>query len=262
VLGDSATDDDYDAVRSAITEQQSIQSAFRLAFSRYAQRFDSDSGSRASAENGVLSAQAPLVPRHAERGADTAVEISSELRTEINRYCVACHDEGGPEFSPNNESIGGAFNFRGDELPRALVVRMADQLAYGNMPQEPISLSREQRTELVSRLIAALWEDDDAREEAAAYYLGQVRALPAHQIDNVFDLISAETGSSSTSAGWGLLERAINSDEFTYTPNYAATTALHALEGCVDAGRAGGEELEACLEAAISIDRLTRDAIE
>ena len=264
VLGDSATDEDHSAVRSVIANDRSLTKAMRLAFLRYAERFDGDRHAVAPAgatDDDGRSPPGPLVPQQATSAADGLVAIDAELRSDINRFCVACHDHDGPELDPTNASVGGAYNFRPDKLPRALMVRMADQIAFGNMPQAPITMSGQEREGLARRIIAALWDDQDARDEAASYYVGKLRSLPAHQIDTVFDLIASATGGLSTSAGWGLLERAIYSEDFTYTPNYAATTALQALEGCVEAGHVD-DELEACLERGTSLDLLTREGVE
>ena len=175
---------------------------------------------------------------------------------------------------------------------------MADHVAFGKMPKQPIEMTDPQREAMVGALIDALWTDPAARAEAADYYLRQDRGLPVEPIDSAFRLIARgaagpsdgaatdEAGSSSglrkagmeptapASEGeddgksWGLLERSLLIDQASFTPSFAAATALEALRVCrarpaKGEGRhlGGAGKIQQCLEQAMSPDLLIRGRV-
>ncbi|HEX8107023.1 MAG TPA: hypothetical protein VF516_04805, partial [Kofleriaceae bacterium] len=135
-----------------------------------------------------------------------------------------------------------------DELPRRLLVSMADHVAFGMMPKNQ-PLDPPVRDAIVDLLIDTLWTAPSERSEARRYYLGRARGLPAHQVDNELHEIDRIAGASSD-VTWGALERGIWSDQSTVTPGFLALSGLEALRACSHAVQARGGSLESCLSQA------------
>jgi hypothetical protein len=182
------------------------------------------------------------------------VAVGAALRAQLDRHCVDCHDEA--PYTDDADAGVLPFDFRGGELARPLVVKMADQVAYGMMPKDQV-LDPAARAEIVGALIDALWTDPAAREEARRYYLGRSRGLPAHQIDNALHAIDHLARAPSEIA-WGALERGIWSDQSTITPGFLAITGLQAARACAEAVKTRSVTLEDCLEQAASLGVLSR----
>lgn len=181
-----------------------------------------------------------------------------QARERLDKYCTVCHDE--TPYAGLVASAGHASDLRGDTLPRELVVRMADQIAFGKMPKAPMNMPPAERDALIGELIGALWPAGPAREEAARYYQSQTRGLPVEPIDNALRLIRRAAGGESE-ADWGLLERSLWTDQASYTPGFAAVTALEALRVCKESRRGGTAALERCLEHSLSTPALVRGKV-
>lgn len=250
VLGDDATPQDYAAVQTVIETKHAARPAMKVALKRYVDLWKHRHPDTTATEG--LSKVASVAPAKAPKG---EVAIGPALHAQLKHFCLGCHD--GPKFINSSVSFGRPFDFHGKYLPRELVVRMTDHTAYGMMPRAPTTMNPAQRRHIVDLMIASLWKSKKARREAARYYLGQMRGLPAQQIDNALGVIAAVSG-GKTETGWGLLERSIYMDQASYTPGYAATTALQALYACKSAGRSEGQELARCLKQATSVRLLSR----
>jgi hypothetical protein len=180
-------------------------------------------------------------------------------------------------FVNSSVSVGRPFDLTGATLPRELVVRMTDHVAYGKMPRQPVEMTQLERDALVASLIDHLWADPAARAEATEYYQRQDRGLPVEPIDSAFHMVDRSSGDTlpaENPAGgdadrdtavqtpsWGLLERGLWIDQASFTPGFAAAIGLEALRVCrTGDGRhrvdAGGTER--CLEKATDPQPLIR----
>jgi hypothetical protein len=169
-------------------------------------------------------------------------------------------------FVDSSVSVGKPFDLTGAALPRELVVRMTDHVAYGKMPRLPVEMTQVERHAMVGSLIDHLWADPAARAEATEYYQRQDRGLPVEPIDSAFRMVDRSSGDTLPAAdsgadrdtavqspSWGLLERGLWIDQASFTPGFAAAIGLEALRVCrtgdgrhrVDAG-----QTERCLEKA------------
>lgn len=246
VLGDRADDDDITAVETAIATAGTFKQPMKVALERFAAKWSDDTAVPARA-GGSATAAAP--------GPTGGVMINPALRAQLDKHCIDCHDEA--RFSNVADTDDLPFDFRSAELPRALLIRMADQVAFGMMPKSG-PLDATAREQLVGLLIDSLWSDGAARAEADRYYLGRARGLPAHQVDNALYAIDQVAGAQPGLA-WGALERGIWADQSTVTPDYIAVTALEAVRACARARDAGGTvSLEDCLARAMAPSALTR----
>jgi len=242
VLGDRATSEDIDAIAAAVAKPGTFKGAMKVALERYAVRWKTAGSTPASA-----------VAMTAKQSGDS-VTVAPPLRTQLDDHCVDCHD--GPAFDANADHQDKPVDLRGATLPRALVVRMADQVSYHMMPKDEL-LPPALREDLVRMLVGSLWSEPAARSEALRYYLGRARALPAHQLDNALYAVDRAAGSPSD-VPWGALERAIEPEQATLTPGFLAVTALEALRACTRASGGKPETVSACLERATSLDTLSR----
>lgn len=244
-LGGRATDDDIAAIETAVNETRRFKPAMRVALQRYAARWREDARAVRPAKPEVVQA----LP-----GPTGGVAVSPALRAKLDQHCGECHDE--VPYSDNPEGDTVPFDFTGGELPRPLVVNMADHVAFGMMPKDR-PLDPAAREQVVGLLIDSLWADPAARAEARRYYLGGARGLPAQQFDNALYMIDRAAG-ARPDIGWGALERGVWSDQSTITPGFLALTGLEALRACMRATDAGGGTLEACVAKATSLDLLSR----
>jgi hypothetical protein len=262
VLGDRASAEDRDVVRKAFAAKHSFKEAMRVALGRYAWHWmQTTPVATTAAATAATPAKAPEPPAAApagaagDRPAGERVSINGSLREHIDEHCVDCHDE--VEFIDSSKTYGLRFDFRGDQLPRELVVRMVDHLAYRKMPKDTDAMDDATRARMVELFISALWQDPDARREARTYYLDGMRPLPAHHIDVAMIALDNNAGKES-GVEWGMLERALYPDQAIMTPGYIAVTALEALEACAGAGQDSSRELVLCLERTLTVSRLSR----
>lgn len=251
VLGEHANADDIAAIEAEIIENQSFKGAMRVALRLYAEHWEKD---RSPAPPDTL-------PGGAREDADT-VKISGSLRSALDNHCLDCHNDDQIQYVNANESFGLAFDFQSNELPRPLIVRMTDHVAYGKMPKDNPEFSERERVALVELLIASLWSDEDKRATARQYYVDRFQALPAHNIDNALDNVVFRAGAERPRHDWGLYERIIYPDQTFVTPGYAATVALEAMSACRASGQREPALLRTCLRRALNIDMLTRWPLE
>ena len=234
VLGDRATGDDVHAIEATVAQAGTFKAAMKVALERYAQHWRDDARAPAPAVAAVVDAQP---------GPGGGMKVSRALRVQLDGHCLDCHDEA--PYSADPDAADLPFSFKPDELPRRLLVSMADHVAFGMMPKnEP--LDPPVRDAIVDLLIDALWTAPSERSEARRYYLGRARGLPAHQVDNELHAIDRIAGASSNIA-WGALERGIWSDQSTVTPGFVALSGLEALRACAHAVQTRGGSLESCL---------------
>ncbi|HWU90163.1 MAG TPA: hypothetical protein VN253_23025 [Kofleriaceae bacterium] len=247
VLGDRATDDDVQAIETAVEQTRTFKASMKVALGRYAARWREETRAAPAPAAAVAAADPGPGPR-------SGVAVGPALRAKLDQHCVDCHDKA--PYSDTADSADLPVDFRGGELPRPLLVSMTDQVAFGMMPKDH-PFDPPVREEFASLLIDTLWTDPVARTEARRYYLGRARGMPAHQIDNALYTIDS-LASAPSEIAWGALERGIWSDQATITPGFLATTGLEAVRACARAVQAGGGTLEDCLLRAVSLSALSR----
>lgn len=249
VLGDRATAEDLRAIEAAVEQRRTFKGSMKAALERYAARWREGAHDVARAP---AAGPAPVAPGSgAPPETKAGVAVSAALRAKLDQHCVDCHDEAPYNDSADSDDV--PFDLRGGELPRPLVVSMADRVAYGMMPKGQ-AFDPAAREELVGLLIDALWTDPAARAEASRYYLGRGRGLPAHQIDNTLYAIDRLAHAPGDIA-WGALERGIWTDQSTITPGFLAISGLEAVRACA---KARGASLESCVLQATSLNVLSR----
>ncbi|MBA3395936.1 MAG: hypothetical protein H0T89_25115 [Deltaproteobacteria bacterium] len=246
VLGERATADDLRAIEAAVEHTGTFKPPMKIALERYAEHHRQEAR--------AAKTEAPAKAAPARKGAKGSVVVSSALRTKLDALCTDCHDE--VPYTDNPDADDQPYDLRGGELPRALVVQMTDQVAFGMMPKDQ-TLAARAREDLVRLLIGTLWTDPAARTEAERYYLGRSRGLPAHQLDNAIHAIDRLAGARSD-IKWGAIERAIWSDQATITPGFLAVTGLEALRACARSAEGEGAQLDACLLRATAVHALSR----
>lgn len=246
VLGERATADDVRAIEAAVEHTGTFKPPMKIALERYAEHHRREALAAAAA--------APAKAAPARKGAKGSVVVSAALRAKLDALCTDCHDEA--VYTDDPDDADRPYDLRGAELPRALVVRMTDQVAFSMMPKDQ-TLTPHAREELVRLLIGALWTDPVARAEAERHYVGRSRGLPAHQLDNAIHAIDQLAGARSD-IKWGAIERALWSDQTTITPGYLAITGLEALRACARSAEGRGAELDACLLRATAVHALSR----
>jgi hypothetical protein len=246
VLGDRATGDDIHAIEAAVSGTRTFKASMKVALERYAARWRDDA--RASPP-------APVAPvTGAQPASPGKVAVGPVLRSQLDQHCVDCHDEAPYTDNPDGDNL--PYDLKGNELPRPLVVRMTDHVAFGMMPKNQ-PLDPRMREDVVETLIDTLWTDPAARTEAEHYYLGRAHGLPAQQIDNALYAID-HSARANPNITWGALERGIWSDQSTITPSFLAISGLEALSACAQATRVRGVQLVDCLRDAVSLKVLSR----
>jgi hypothetical protein len=245
-LGDRATGDDIHAIETAVEQNPTFKASMKVALQRYAARWRDDARAPDAMREPPLAWTWP--------GPQGGVAVSPALRSKLDEHCSECHDEVAFSDGPDRDNV--PFDFTGGELPRQLLVSMAEHVAFGMMPKDQ-PLDPREREEVVGLLIDTLWSAPSAQREARRYYLGGARGLPAHQIDNALHLIDHAAGVRSDAA-WGALERGVWSDQSTITPGFVALTGLEAVRACLRANEAHGTKLEDCLVQATSLHLWSR----
>jgi hypothetical protein len=247
VLGDRATTADIHAIETAVDKTRSFKASMKVALQRYAESWRIEQRSTALAPS--PQATAP----DAQPGPKGGMAVSPGLRAALDQHCVECHDE--TPYDDNADTADLPFDFTGTELPRPLLVRMAEQVGFGVMPKTT-TLEPRVREEVVGLLIDTLWTDPVARMEARRYYLGRERGIPAQQIDNALYTIDQVAGAPSEIT-WGALERGIWADQSTVTPGFLAITGLEAVRACTAASKKRDTTLEQCLLPSTSLKILS-----
>jgi hypothetical protein len=263
VLGDRATNDDIQAIETAVAHDHTFKASMKVALERYAERWRADARAwvpatppanapRPVPTDGV--SVAAVLRSMVAPGPMGGVKVPAALRSRLDQHCIDCHDE--TAYTDSTDSSDLPFNFTTDELPRSLLVSMTTHVAFGMMPKNQI-LDPRTREDFVNLLIDTLWSDPAARTEAQSYYLGRARGLPAHQIDNALSTID-HVARAPSGITWGALERGIWSDQSTITPGFLTITGLEAVRACTRTTEARGMTLEACVAEAASLNVLSR----
>lgn len=252
VLGEHALPEDIQAIRKEVQDNQNFRGAMRVALQRYAKRW------RETRESDRKPVSVPA--KGASKG--NSVTIAGDLRAVIDQYCGDCHESEERKYVDSSQSFGQAFDFQGQQLPRSLVIRMADHVAFGKMPKDADDFAESDRRRVVELLTAALWPAGKKRAAAREYYLGQMHALPAHNIDNAMDMTVFRAGGAQPRSDWGLFERSVYADHSFVTPGYAALVSLEALSACRAAGNRDEARLRTCLRRALDIDTMIRWPLE
>lgn len=276
VLGPDAPAADHEAVRADLQRRHSFRNAMRVALRLYVARWKDPVPEPLTlpVEAAPARRAAPYERARAPRP-PAAVAIAAPLRAQLDEFCTDCHNS--VPFVDSSTTVGLPFDLTSDSLARDLVVRMTDHVAFGKMPKQPVEMTAPQREAMVGALFDSLWIDPAARTEAADYYLRQDRGLPVEPIDSAFRLIARGAGlepaapaadGEDDGKSWGLLERSLLIDQASFTPSFAAATALEALRVCRalpttgEGGHLrGAGTIQRCLEQAMSADLLIRGRI-
>lgn len=246
VLGDRATNDDVHAIETAVEQTHSFKASMKVALERYAERWREVPGAPPATQGGAIT--------DARSGPQGGVLVNPALRTKLDQHCADCHDT--TPYSDQTDSDDVPFNFAGSELPRTLLVSMADHVAYGMMPKNQ-PLDPRTREEIVGLLVDTLWVEPSARLEARRYYLGKARGVPAHQLDSAIYTID-HVARAPSEITWGAIERGLWSDQSTVTPGFLAITGLEAARACAHAVEAHSGSLEDCVRQATALRVLSR----
>jgi hypothetical protein len=213
VWNGDATPDDRRALLQAFEREGTLRALMREALLRFARR----------------APQAAAAP------------AAASLRALVGAHCQTCH-EGGPRAFPKE----GAWS-------RELLQKMLRLVAFGDMPKAPEEIGEAERRGLVRALVAALWDDDAARREAARYFEGGMRGLRAHRGSAILGLIERRApGRDGDAASWTFSD-ADRHDAVEARPSFMATFALAALRTCKAAGHTG-RALDACLARALDVE--------
>jgi hypothetical protein len=164
------------------------------------------------------------------------IPVSPQLRSLLDRYCVTCHDE-------------GERDLRISQIPRSLMEKMLNQVAWGSMPKNASGMPLSRRHALVRELTARLYSDPVVHAQADSYFLTWGRAPPVYPVSTVMNVIHSQAGATPDHGGWNLAETMARPNVMQYSPGFAAIVAIEALRACKAAGKSG-DELDRCLAQA------------
>ncbi len=114
-------------------------------------------------------------------------------------------------------------------------------------------MSAAERQAMVESLIAARWEDEASRREAARYFDGGMRGLRAHRGSAILGLVESRAHGHDEEASSWTFSDADRHDAVEARPSFVTTFALAALQTCKAAGWKG-RALDACLARALDVD--------
>ncbi|MEO8699697.1 MAG: hypothetical protein ABI867_06620 [Kofleriaceae bacterium] len=178
----------------------------------------------------------------AARPAPSTITLTSAVAKRISDACSTCHD-----------AEPGRLDLSVTTLPRASVVAMLDNVAFGRMPKDdPIPVA--ERAVLLEGLIDLVWTGTD-NVAARSYYIGRMASLPAFRPEVVFDIIEQRAHARSP-AHWRMMENAVRSNIQQVTTGLATLSGLAAIEAC----RARWKEraqIDACIADTVRLDALT-----
>lgn len=182
-------------------------------------------------------AAAPLAP--AEPGREIA--MAPALTRQLDAHCLDCHGAGSEQV-----------DLSGPALPRATVIALLSEVAFGRMPKNA-PLSPAERRSFLEAFIPAAWSGADAAA-ARSYFADRMVALPAYRPEVVFDLVHAGSDAKSR---WRMLEAFVRSDLQQVTPGLISISGVAAIEGC--RARHQGKpqaEIDRCIANAIRLANL------
>jgi hypothetical protein len=233
VFGDHASSEDFAALQSAFARRGTFKNLMRKALARYASEWREPPAAPPASDGAAAATTAS--GKAWDQAADAAIVLAPRLRAAVDEQCAYCHEP-----------------FEAKALPRSLVVRMLDQVAWGRMPKGKDLLPASRYT-MVTSFIDTLWRDREERRIALEHFLARGTAVPVHApafarniVDSLAGGAAAEKGTDPT---WTLMEEGLGSDELTFTPGFAAFVGMEALERCKKAGHQAAA-LESCVERA------------
>jgi len=260
VLGPSAPKASHQAVLDAFKKDGKFRSTFGTALRLYAKRF----AAQKAANDGATAKDTSSPQEATTASAATAPKEFSPtpaFHEMMETYCLDCHDDSEIPFNSVAASYGQSVYLGGKTLGRTLGVRMLDQVAYGNMPRE-MEMDHPLREKFVTALIDQMWPAGSSREGAYEYYLGQMRALPGHQIDvalqSTRDATEPAEEPQEDLIQWGVLERSVYSDQNILAPGYLTILALEGAKDCRDSAGEDEAAFTACLHKVLPLGKLAR----
>jgi hypothetical protein len=179
--------------------------------------------------------------RFARQAPEAPPAPQATLRAELDAHCDGCHASG-PHAFPRDAAP-----------PRDLLQKMLRQVAFGDMPRAPAEMDAAARRAMVRELVAALWDDEGSRREAARYFDGGLRGMRVHRASAILGMVEQRAGGHDEEAASWTFSDADRHDAVELRPSFAATFALAALRACKASG-AGGRALEACVTRALDVD--------
>jgi hypothetical protein len=183
------------------------------------------------------SAAPPLAP--AEPGRDVA--IAPALTRRLDAHCLDCHG-----------ADSGRLDLSRPALPRATVIAMLADVAFGRMPKDA-ALPPAERRSFVEAFISVMWSGADA-DVARSYFADGMVAFPAYRPEVVLDLVHAGGAAASR---WRMLEAFVRSDLQQVTPGLIAISSVAAIEGCRASQQGKPQaEIDRCIATAIRIANL------
>lgn len=243
VFGGAPPPEAEQAMREAFARSHHIRDLVRVALLRAAALW------RQPARQPAAPPWPPGIAAPADAHGDVALPVA--LRGELERWCAECHDDG-----PN------AFTGRA-ALPRPVLQRMLQAVAYGDMPRDAGALSSERRRALVGALIATVFADEPSRAIAGERFDAALRRRSAVSEAARRAAVHAQAGVPA--AAWPRLDVAYGPASpiagpagSSLSPAMAVDLATAALADCAWLGVA---DRDACLDRALRIDALvTPDA--
>jgi len=258
VLGPEAPLEEHQEVLASFEKTGEFRETLGTALRLYAKRYATKAEKRVEP---VVATEKPATEKPAAAKAQAAAFAPNpKLREMLEEHCVACHDDAAIPFESVAKSYGLAVYLGGETLTRPLAVRMLDQVAYENMPRGK-TLPHGVRKTLVTAIIEELWPAGDGRENAMDYYLGQMRALPGHQLDVALQATRDASGLAENvedSLDWGTIERSVYSDQNILAPGYLAILALESAQDCRASAGEDDEAFATCLQHVFRLARLSR----
>ena len=187
-------------------------------------------------------APAPISPQPAAPDGDAraprTVAVPPPLARQLEAHCLDCHDR-----DPALLDLSAA------RLPRAEVVTMLADVAFGRMPKNA-AMAPAERRRFVEAVVPAMWSGADA-EAARSFFATGMVALPAYRPEVVLDLVHASGGAARP---WRMLEAFVRSDLQQVTPGLVTISSVAAIEACdrTEKGKPQSE-IDRCIMNAIRL---------
>jgi len=237
VLGAQVTVEDYDAVMLAFEDSHSFRTMMRTALIRFADRAGSGAEEALSPRPGLLEpSESALADGAGAFDPTTQVRLSLEVAQGVDNHCAHCHD-----------GID-QMDLTGGVLDRNLLNAMLEQVAFEKMPKGAGELDPAARVAFVEAMIDVLWTEDQARQEARAFFVGGQRAHPAHTFNTAMAAVASEAGTGKRLSIRGL-SSAVDAANQYVSPGLLTSAALVALDACKRQGHSG-DGLESCVAEA------------
>jgi hypothetical protein len=158
------------------------------------------------------------------------VVLSSKVQALLEQECTACHGE------------DDVLSLQGGSLPKTLVPKLIEQVAFGRMPKNAFMSSASRRV-LVESLLPTVSPDDVVLGKLQDFYLTGMRASRVHDRPALLARLAAVASIRFEGERWPGNQEEV--DE-TLSPQFALGLALSAAAACE---KAGGS-FEACIAKA------------